>query len=580
MAGVLATASPALAHAALERTSPAADAVLHNSPQQVRLTFGEPITTDAGAIKVYDRQLHRVDTGPVAHPGGQANTVAVHLRPDLPEGTYTVTWRVISADSHPVAGGFHFSIGHRSATAGPAPASSGGSRLVGILLGATRFAGFAGMIAGLGALAVLLGLWPAGRADRRARAVVWSGYGLLVVGAVGGLLLEGPYGAGAPITRTLDAGLLSDTIGTQFGQMHLAELGLLVPLAAALYGLLRRRRAGPETSADPTAGWDRPTASVAAVGGLAGLGVLVTIGLSGHAGTGYLVPLAMASDVAHLSAMAVWLGGLLLLGVCLLPRGRAGELARVLPRFSTLAFTAVVVLVVTGSFQSWREVRSLPAFPDTVYGRLLMAKIFAFLVLVGLGNLARRWIARRYTGSVIDRLLTPRAVAHAAGPRTPVPAATTAIEPSRRDVSVLRRGLAGEVLVGVAVLVLTAILVNTAQARETYIPSYTSTASASAGALRVSVATPVTGARTVRLAVTDPSGHPQRVRKASGSLRLPARHVGPLPVSFHHAGTPGQLLAHTRFPAAGTWQLEVTVQTSAIAATAYQVTIPIHRPPP
>jgi copper transport protein len=572
---VLAVARPASAHAVLEHTSPASGAVLAHPPRQVSLAFGEPVTFEAGAIKVYDRHLDRVDSGRVFHPGGQAKTVSVHLKAKLGQGTYTVTWRVISADSHPVSGGFRFSIGHASATAGAAPTSSGGSGLVGVLLGIARFAGFAGIVAGLGALAVLVGLWPAGRTDRRARAIVWAGYGLLAVGAIGGLLLEGPYGAGAPITRTLDAGLLSDTIGTRFGQVHLVELGLLVPLAAALYGLLHRHRAKPQTSADLAAGGARPPAAVAAVAGLVGLGVLITIGLSGHAGTGARVPLAMASDVAHLAAIGVWLGGLVLLGVCLLPRRRAGELAQVLPRFSTVAFTAVVLIVVTGGYQSWRNVRFLPAFPDTVYGRLLMAKIVGFLVLVALGNLARRWIGRRYTGSAIHRLLAPRTTAHAAGPNSSTRELAPQATPSRRDVTALRRGLAGELVVGAAVLGLTTVLVNTAQARETYTPAYASTAHSSAGALHVRLARPQTGTRTLRLAVTDPAGHPKPVRRASGSLRLPARHVGPLPVHFHHGRHPGQLVARARFPAAGSWRLDVTVQTAAFAATAYQVSIPI-----
>jgi copper transport protein len=577
---VLATASPASAHAVLEHTSPASGAVLANPPHRVSLTFGEPVTVEGQAVKVYDRQLHQVNSGPVQHPGGRADTVAVHLRPHLAKGTYSVTWRAISADSHPVSGGFRFSVGHRSAVAGTAPTSSGGSRLVGILLGATRFAGFAGIIAGLGALAVLLSLWPAGRADPRARTIVWTGYGALVAGAVGGLLLQGPYSAGTSITHTLDAGLLASTISTRFGQAHLVQLGLLVILAGLLLALLRQPDTAPDgTVAVSQPGWRRPVLLAAA--GLAGLGVLVATGLSGHAGSGSLVPLAMASDAVHLGSMAVWLGGLLILGVCLLARRRAGELARVLPRFSALAFTAVVAIVITGSYQSWREVRSLPAFPDTIYGRLLMAKIAGFLLLVALGNLARRWIARRYTGSVIDRLLTPRTIAHASSPTDSFSSSATAhVQPSRREVSVLRRGLAAEVLIGVAVLVLTAILVNTAQARETYIPSYAATAHSTTGAVRVSLARPTTGSRALRLAVTDSAGKPQPVRRASGSLSLPARHVGPLPVRFHRTGQTGRLVARPRFAAAGGWQLNVNVQTSAIAATAYRITIPIRRPPP
>ncbi len=570
---------PAQAHAMLEGTSPTGGAVLRDAPRAVSLHFGEPVTVRAGAVRVYDDRLHRVDRGAIGHPGGRGDTVGVGLRPALRPGTYTVTWRVISADSHPVSGGFTFSVGHPSAVAGAVRSESGGSAAVGVLLGVTRFAGFLGIVLGLGSATVLFALWPVGRRVRRARILVWTGWGLLVVGAAGGLLLEGPYGAGAGLGHLLDPGLLSTTIGTRFGMASMVRITLLL-MFAALLGLAFSRRPSGRGPASPPA--VRPPVWLLGAGLAVAVGVLVTFALSGHAGDDALGALTVTSDVVHLAAIGLWIGGLALLVDCLATRARALDLSIVLPRFSRLAFAAVVVIAATGSYQSWREVGTWPALVDTVYGRLLLAKIGGFVVLLGLGNLARRWVHRNYLTVRPARLFVPRTVAHADGPRGEVaPTTTAAGAPARRDaatqvpLAALRRGLVGEVVIGVAVLVVTAVLVNTAQATQTYAPRYRSTVVAGQTRLQVTVDPAHTGMAMVRLRVDTPSGHLLPLQQVSGSLTLPADHVGPVPVRFTHAAA-GRAEAMTTFAAAGRWDLDVSVQTSTFEATAFRVAIPVH----
>ena len=107
----LVTAAPASAHAMLERTSPAADGIVAHAPPDVVVTFSEAVSLVPGAVRVYDGALREVDTGTASHPGGDPTSAAVALAPGLGAGTYTVTWRVVSADSHPVSGAFTFQIG-------------------------------------------------------------------------------------------------------------------------------------------------------------------------------------------------------------------------------------------------------------------------------------------------------------------------------------------------------------------------------------------------------------------------------------------------------------------------------------
>src|SRR6185312_2862979 len=108
--------SAALAHAQLQDTSPQRGAVVRTQPAQVSFRFDEAVEGTFGAVRVYDGTGRRVDAGDAFHPGGRGPVMAVHLKPQLPAGTYTATYRVVSADGHIVSSGFVFSIGHPSAT--------------------------------------------------------------------------------------------------------------------------------------------------------------------------------------------------------------------------------------------------------------------------------------------------------------------------------------------------------------------------------------------------------------------------------------------------------------------------------
>lgn len=561
----------ASAHAVLEATTPSDGAVVAHAPGRVLVRFGEAVTPAPNGIKVYDRKLHQVQQGRAGHVTGDDHTVGVRLAAKLPAGTYTVTWRVISADSHPVSGGFRFSIKHPSTAAKPTSTDTNGGGVGAGLLAIARWVGYAGAAVAIGAVLVLLWLWPAGRGDRRARRLGWCGYGALVVGGLAQFAIQGPYAAGAPLSQIADPALLGQTAATRFGQVLLLRLGLLVLLAGWLADVF-----------DPHA--RSPRRVSAGTGAVVGLAILATIAASGHAATGTLAPLSVASDLAHLTAMTLWLGGLVLLIVCLLARRRAGPLpsgllVAVLPRFSRLATGCVAALVATGTYQTWRNVRYLPAFIDTTYGLLLVAKLGAFLGLLVLGELARRWTARHYQPPATPGL---RRVGHASGPGPAQPATgqPEAVPgqpaPTGPAVGRLRRGVAIETLTGTVVLALTAVLTGTAQAAQAYTPTFHTEITSGTTRLQVTAEPAHTGPATVRVRLRTQAGAPVPVTHVHGSLALPERHVGPLPVTFHTSGNGGtRASARTQFPTGGDWLLQLTVQTSPTAATTYQVHIPV-----
>jgi len=133
---------------------------------------------------------------------------------------------------------------------------------------------------------------------------------------------------------------------------------------------------------------------------------MVTPALSGHAATGPDAAVGALVGVVHFSAAAVWFGGLVLLGTCVLPSAEAG-LLRAVPRFSSVAFTAMVVIVVTGMVQSWRQVGSLQALGETAYGRLLVAKVAVFLLLIAVAARSRVLVRRKLMARVLVGPATP-----------------------------------------------------------------------------------------------------------------------------------------------------------------------------
>ena len=117
-AAALATATPALAHATLKETEPARGTTVKLQPKAIVFHFSERVEMNFSAVHVYNASGKVVDDGHAVHPAGVSSDVSIGLKPKVTQGTYTATYRVISADGHPVSGGFVFSIGK----AGAAPA--------------------------------------------------------------------------------------------------------------------------------------------------------------------------------------------------------------------------------------------------------------------------------------------------------------------------------------------------------------------------------------------------------------------------------------------------------------------------
>ncbi|MET9860817.1 copper resistance protein CopC [Streptomyces smyrnaeus] len=419
--GVLATAGPAGAHAALTGSDPAKGSVVRGAPEQVTLDFSEGVAMSDGAIRVLDPRGQRVDTRKVRDTGTAGKVQrAVSLKPGLGKGTYTVAWQAVSADSHPVSGAFTFSVGKPSKTSATVPQQDkdAGGGTVGALYGVGRYAAYAGFVLLIGGAAFVLVCSPRAASSRAVQRLTVTGWTTLAASTLALLLLRGPYTGSGRFADVLDLGALKDAVATKPGAALVSRLLLLAAAAlfvSVLFGAYARR-GGEETAQEQTAqaeqgetaGGDAAQGQAAqeeaarqrrdlryglSVGGtVVAAGLAATWAMAEHASTGIQAGVAMPVDVLHLLAVALWLGGLAAL-FCLLRWGPAptGTTVR---RFSRLAFTCVTVLAATGLYQSWRQVGSWSALTGTSYGQLLIVKVLLVGVLVSVGWFSRRWTTR------------------------------------------------------------------------------------------------------------------------------------------------------------------------------------------
>jgi copper transport protein len=492
---VVVLAAPASAHASLLSTDPTNGGVYDKPPTAVTLRFSEPVEVSLGGVRVYTSDQNRVVTGSPEHPEGRGSTVSVSL-PKLDDGTYVVTWRVTSADSHPVEGAYTFQVGQKATlsnknakgVAASLLAKTGGSRTVGVIYGIDRGVLFAGIALLIGGATFLVVAWPSGRDNRRAARIVWTGWIAVAVTTLLGIALEGVYAAGLGLDKVFDTTVLGDVLDTRYGRVALVRLGLLV-VAFPLLRLLMHRHPASE---HPLRWWWKM------LGVLVGLGIAVTPGIAGHAATGIQTGLAIPADMLHVAAMAVWLGGLVVLCFVVLPRRDIREHEQVIPRFSTLGMGAIATIVVTGAYQAWRQVGSIDELKSTDYGKLLIVKLVAFAALVVAAAFSREVVNRRFrhvpsgdtdlTATTSDAVLvgassTAAAGATGGGGGVALADRAPAFDGGGRsddfvddddhwdefsdeeEMRRLRRSVWVEVAIAVVILTITALLVNAAPAR-------------------------------------------------------------------------------------------------------------------
>ncbi len=559
---VLLMPANALAHAQLEGTSPQRGAIVKREPSAVIFRFDEPVEGNFGAIRVYDATGSRVDEGDAFHPNGDGPRLGVHLKPGLSDGSFTATYRVISADGHIVSSGFVFSIGKPGTapkqTVAELTAGSGSGPVTETAFGIARGLQYAATALGVGSLTFLLLVWlPAigalgqGEAWMRARQAFGSRLRVVailaaVLGAISaaaGVVMEAAEAAGVSGFSALKESILRETLETKFGSIWgtavLAWLLFGVVAAVALRG----------------AGNRRPGRLALALLVAPLVFAVLVPALSGHGSTQSPVAVLFPVNVVHVAAMAVWLGGLMTL-LFVVPRGTRGlepsdrsrVLAAVLSRFSAVALTSVGAILLSGLVQAYVYVRVLEALTETGYGRAVLIKLILLTALIGLG--------------AYNRLRSvPRLKRIAAGGDSP-----------GRTGVVLRRALRAEVALLVIVLGVTAALASYAPPIVAQSGPFSTESQFGPIQLEMTVEPATVGANQIHVYLFDAkTGAPYaKIKQFSATARLPDKAIS-LPLEPQLSGPGHYTIPGAQLTASGEWQIDLTVRVSAF--TEYSKTV-------
>ncbi|MBX9856174.1 MAG: copper resistance protein CopC [Gemmatimonadaceae bacterium] len=446
--------STARAHGSLKSSTPAAASSLTVVPRELRLVFTEAPALAFSRLELLDASGTAVALSPVRLAAETRRALVADIRGTLAAGTYTVVWQIAGDDGHPVRGRYTFTVAsgakptaqmsldtsppsaaapaevrpeaHHDPASMPQGASFGVESVGYVAIRALLYLGLL-MAIGAGAFqgAVLHLLQRRHGADSLLLASARHGaarIGMLGTAfvAVAAVLRMGAqsyamHSPGATFDPQLVRAMLMETV---WGRGWLLQIGGTVVAAAGFRSAIRG-----------TGGW-----------GLAVLGVLalaLTPALSGHAAaTPERAGLAIVADTLHVIGAGGWLGSLLVVLVAGLPvamrlpdEERGAAVAELFNAFSPTALLFAGLVAATGVFAAWLHVSEVSALWQTGYGRTLLAKL-ALLSVVG-GTGAYNWLRVKPTISTVAGTARMKSLAQV------------------------------ELLVGVLVLIVTAVLVAT-----------------------------------------------------------------------------------------------------------------------
>jgi len=565
LAGVamLAGAASAFAHAQLLGTSPQSGSTVATQPAEVIFKFNQAVGGTLGAVRVYDAQGNEVDNLDVTHPEGEEHWMGVGLRLHLPDGTYTATYRVISADTHIVYGGLVFNIGHAGAAPRFTVAGLIGRNQSGevtkLAFGAVRALDYLSIALLLGGLAFVVVAWQPGLAavaggerrwsrasaafSARVRVLLAVAVVLGVGVSVLGILLQGASAAGVSLWSSLQGTVVRDTLESRFGQVWGARALDWLALGALL--LVARTR--------------RPRWLVAPIV-LGAAYLAITPALAGHASVQSPTAVFFPSDVVHVLAASVWVGGVacLLLALpaatgCVEGPERSRLLLAVLRRFSPLALGAVAAIAVTGVVQAYIDVRTVEGLLHTTYGELILVKTALLLCLIGLG-----WVNRERVIPALERVVSAE--------RPP------------GGVGVLaRRSLRGELALMLCVFGVTAALISYAPPIDAASGPFSTNTTLGPAELEMTVEPARVGLNTIHLYLINARDGTQftATKELIARASLPAKGIGPLALQPNLSGPGHYTLNSAELSPGGTWEIQITDRVSEFEQFTRTVKVPI-----
>ena len=339
----------ALAHASLTSATPSDGTVVATPPTMFSLSFSEPVSPLVLKLVRPDGTTANLERFAL-----RDKTLEITPPDDLENGTYVMTWRVVSEDGHPVGGSSIFSIGALSAA--QPTAAENVDWPVRSALWISKIGLYAGLFLGIGGTFALRWLIPSTRSVKRLT------FALVAIGLIATLAsagLQGVDALGLPLSELLTSAAWQTGFETSFGRTVIL---LLCAFVLSIVALRVKRSA-----------MGRTLAAIALIAGAAALA------LSGHASAAAPQLLMRPAVFLHALTIAAWVGALVPLVYALRHDAETGRAA--LARFARLIPVTVGILVMAGIVLAIVQVERPAALIDTAYGNVLLAKLSLILVL-------------------------------------------------------------------------------------------------------------------------------------------------------------------------------------------------------
>ena len=378
--------SPALAHNTFDSSSPFEGETIESSPAQWSITFAKSVPLETFSGEIINGDGIRTQLTNAVH-GSSDNIVVVQLPPTL-AGAITARWKLVSSDGHVVSGRVAFSVGATttSTVAAATPSSSEPETTV----DATE---------------------EFNNATSVPEAVRWSlrMLGYLAIIFLGGLifaeifLAEGALAASAGRRLLLMSSaaitvvpilqgwiFLADVDGYSFFKAPLNTFDLFSSTPGSM--MLTRALTGAAISYATIVAWPQLTNTIKErqTIGLIGL-YLVTLAYTSHSRSQALPLLGIPVDVLHVAASAVWLGGLAVIALTVIPLVDPKNALLTYTRYGRYAQYAVITIVITGVIQTLRlHGVSLSSLFGERHGQILLLKIVAVGLMLKVGDINRR----------------------------------------------------------------------------------------------------------------------------------------------------------------------------------------------
>ncbi len=373
------------AHAFVTKSDPSPLQSLDTPPTKVDIYLNDPVDNKYSRIKVLDSDGKEIQENDQHYINNDQTTLSVSLPPNLKNGVYTVSIKVLDqTDGHVTESAFVFAVGQPVPQNLASAQPTSNYQILSVPEAIARFPSLVGEIMISGALVSTLWLWgplsrvsPASTLDLKTQIdkfmLRWVTVGsvILVVANIAMISVQ---------AYSINAGIL-DAISTKFGNIWTIRMILSISLFCLSFATYQKAKKYP---------MKLPKQSILILVGIS-FGVLATSSLISHgAATGMVILFLL--DFVHNVFASLWIGGVMYLAFVIMPHLRKNKndfniavISALIPRFSILVSAVLGAAAITGPFLLYM-IEGNPALTlASFYGKVLIVKLLLISTIIAFG---------------------------------------------------------------------------------------------------------------------------------------------------------------------------------------------------